>query len=216
MRSSALADVSIVVRHVPVGLVAPCTGAGLSALERLKTVTVTAQKREQNAQDVPISMAIVSSETLAKANVFSLGDLQKIVPNMQVSDNAANPHALRARCGRRRSHCRLRSAQTVSIWDGVYIGEPMETDAILTDLERVEVLRGPQGYLLWREHRFPVRSTSSPTSRTTALKAKLSFPTGNKNAFRLDGMVNVPLVDDKILLRVSAGYQRRDGVHSQT
>jgi iron complex outermembrane receptor protein len=178
-------------------------------------IVVTAQKRAQNILDVPISIAAFSSETLDKSGITELGSLQNLVPNFQVSDNVSvRTVYIRGVGGGGRTVAF--DTRTGIYLDGVYIGQPMAADAVLTNLERVEVLRGPQGYL------YGQNSVSGAVNLITRapvneVEGKVIGSYGNKDAVKLIGMVNVPLVDDTVMLRVGGSFQRRDGfIHNVT
>lgn len=171
-------------------------------------IIVTAQKRAQSILDVPISMAAFSSEKLEKSGVTQLGDLQTLVPNFQVSDNVSvRTVYIRGVGGGGRTVAF--DTRTGVYLDGVYIGQPMAADAALINLDRVEVLRGPQGYLYGQNTvSGAVNLVTRPPSDEVEAKAIASY--GNKNAVKLIGSINVPL-SDKLFVRVGGAFQRRDG-----
>lgn len=111
----------------------------------LEEVIVTAQKREENLLDVPVSVIVVPGEKIADADITSLEELQTYVPNLTVTDSALGP----------RLHIRGVSSginqgfeQSVGVYvDGVYRGRSLQSRMALVDIERVEVLRGPQSIL---------------------------------------------------------------------
>jgi iron complex outermembrane receptor protein len=178
-------------------------------------VIVTAQKREQKLLDVPISIAAISSDSLAKSNITELGALQTLVPNFQVSDNVSvRTVYIRGVGGGGRTVAF--DTRTGIYLDGVYIGQPMAADAVLTNLERVEVLRGPQGYLYGQNTvSGAVNLVTKAPSNT--VEGKLIGSYGNKDDVKLIGMANMPLVEDKVFLRVGASYENRDGfIHNVT
>lgn len=179
------------------------------------SIVVTAQKREQSILDVPISMAAMSAETLDKSGITELGQLQTLVPNFQVSDNVSvRTVYIRGVGGGGRTVAF--DTRTGIYLDGVYIGQPMAADAVLVNLERVEILRGPQGYLYGQN---TVSGAVNLVTRAPSneLEGKVIASYGNKDAVKLVGMVNVPLVADKVLLRVGGSYQSRDGfIHNVT
>jgi outer membrane receptor protein involved in Fe transport len=111
----------------------------------LEEIIVTAQKREESLQDVPISVNAVSGEKLAEAGIVRLDDLRAYVPNLQVTETGiANNFYIRG-IG---SGLNQGFEQSVSIFaDGIYRGRGHQSRMAFLDLERVEVLRGPQPIL---------------------------------------------------------------------
>lgn len=175
----------------------------------LEELVVTAQKRSENLQDVPISITAVTSDSLARSQITTLGGLQTLTPNFQVSDNVSvRTVYIRGVGGGGRTVAF--DTRTGIYLDGVYIGQPMAADAVLSNLERVEVLRGPQGYLYGQN---TVSGAVNLITRAPAddVEGRLTAAYGNKDQQRLDGMVNMPLADGKVLVRLGAAYEHRDG-----
>src|SRR5688572_21047682 len=111
----------------------------------LDEVMVTAQKREESLQDVPLSVNVVAGEKLAEAGIARLDDLKSYVPNLQVTETGiANNFYIRG-VGSGLNHG---FEQSVSIYsDGIYRGRGHQSRMPFLDLERIEVLRGPQPIL---------------------------------------------------------------------
>lgn len=171
-------------------------------------IVVTAQKRAQSILDVPIAMSAFSSDRLEKSEITELGSLQTLMPNFQISDNVSvRTIYIRGVGGGGRTVAF--DTRTGVYLDGVYIGQPMAADAVLTNLERVEVLKGPQGYLYGQNTvSGAVNLVTRPPDDKVEAKAIVSY--GNKDAQKLIGSFNVPLADN-LYLRVGGSYQHRDG-----
>ena len=111
----------------------------------LEEITVTAQKRAENLQDVPISMTALNGERMEEAGISSFSDLSSLVPNFEIAENAVNTIiTMRGiSVGSNQSF-----EQSVGVYtDGVHYGKSRQIRSGLFDLEQVEVLRGPQGIL---------------------------------------------------------------------
>ncbi len=189
--------------------------ASVDETKKLDKITVTAQKREQDLQDVPISMAAFTGDTLEDSGVTDLGALQTLIPNFQVSDNVSvRTIYVRGVGGGGRTVAF--DTRTGIYLDGVYIGQPMSADAVLVNLERVEVLRGPQGYLYGQNTvSGAVNLVTSAPSKD--FEAKVIGAYGNKDEMRLVGSINTPLIEDKLFMRFGASMQKRDGfIHNIT
>ena len=111
----------------------------------LEEVIVTAQKREQNLLDVPVSAIVIPSLKIRNADINNIEELQSYVPNLTITDTAIGP----------RLHIRGVSSvvnqgfeQSVGMYvDGIYRGRALQSRMALVDIEQVEVLRGPQSIL---------------------------------------------------------------------
>jgi len=117
----------------------------LAADFTLEEVIVTAQKRAQSLQDVPISVSAVGGEKLAEAGIENLQDLSAYVPNLKIVEGGFVPQMFIRGIGSGSNQGFEQSVGTYS--DGVYMGRSMQSRSSFMDLERVEVLRGPQSIL---------------------------------------------------------------------
>ncbi|BFM14525.1 TonB-dependent receptor [Maricurvus nonylphenolicus] len=111
----------------------------------LEEIVVTAQKRVQSLQDVPISVSAVGGEKLDDAGIENMQDLSSYVPNLHVVDGTLTPQLFIRGIGSGSNQGFEQSVGTYS--DGVYAGRSLQSRAAFMDLERVEVLRGPQSIL---------------------------------------------------------------------
>jgi iron complex outermembrane recepter protein len=111
----------------------------------LEEIIVTAQKRAQSLQDVPISVSAMSADKMSEAGIENLADLSAYVPNLQVVDGGLSPQMIIRGIGSGSNQGFEQSVGTYS--DGVYTGRSLQSRAAFMDLERVEVLRGPQSIL---------------------------------------------------------------------
>jgi iron complex outermembrane recepter protein len=111
----------------------------------LEEVVVTAQKRAQSLQDVPISVSAVGGEKLAEAGIENLQDLSAYVPNLKIVEGGLVPQLYIRGIGSGANQGFEQSVGTYS--DGIYMGRSLQSRGSFLDLERVEVLRGPQSIL---------------------------------------------------------------------
>lgn len=111
----------------------------------LEEIVVTAQKRAQSLQDVPISVSAVGGEKLAEAGIENLQDLSAYVPNLKIVEGGLVPQMYIRGIGSGSNQGFEQSVGTYS--DGVYMGRSLQSRSSFMDLERVEVLRGPQSIL---------------------------------------------------------------------
>jgi iron complex outermembrane receptor protein len=176
------------------GLVAPPAGWGQAAKSKgaappqagteIEEITVTAQKREENIQEVPISVTAITGAALEEKGVSSFTDLVESVPNLYVtSPGAAASERVLAMRGTSNNATFLSTNPTVGVYvDGFSIAKILEGNLDLEDLERVEVLRGPQGTLFGRNTTGGAVSmvTRKPTEERSITA---STEVGNYNAF---------------------------------
>ena len=111
----------------------------------LEEIIVTAQKRAQSLQDVPISMQAVDGDAIAKANISRLQDLSDSIPNVTIAKSSQNARIYVRGIG---TNSNPGFEQSVALYsDGLYMGRGQQSKFPFIDIERVEVLKGPQGIL---------------------------------------------------------------------
>ncbi|HID73044.1 TPA: TonB-dependent receptor, partial [Candidatus Micrarchaeota archaeon] len=179
---------------------------------QLETVTVTAEKRPVALQDVPASVTSVTSDQIDDAGIETITEVANQVPNLHIFTWG----------GRRNNHIFMRGVgatygePAVGFFvDGVgYTGDGM-FDMDLFDVERVEVLRGPQGTLYGRNALAGVINivTKQPSNET---EARASADAGNFGQRELKGSLRIPLVENRLFLGLSASATKRDGYVDNT
>jgi len=189
---------------------AAAQSAPQDAPQTIDDIVVTAQKREQNLQDVPIVVTTLSQETLQNAGVRDIKDLQILTPGMTVtstSSEASTTARIRG-VGTVGDNPGLESSVGVVI-DGVYRSRNSVGFGDLGELARIEVLKGPQGTLFGKNTSAGVINiiTESP-SFTPGFNAELTF--GNFGALGASGSVTGPITDN-LAFRLYAGRRVRDG-----
>jgi iron complex outermembrane receptor protein len=189
-------------------------GQGAHAAETPNTVgelVVTAQKRAENVQDVPIAITALSAQQLKDQHVTNILDLNGLSPSLSIKtdDNAANPKIFIRGVGL--NDFNPNTATPVGIYvDGVYIGSPLAQLGQFFDLERIEVLRGPQGTLYGRNTTGGAINvvTRKPT-QTYSADASVEY--GNYNSLNVEGGVGGPIVKDVLAFRLAAAGDWDDG-----
>lgn len=184
---------------------APATSA------ELNTVTVTAQKRTQSAQDVPIAMTALSGRTLDVHRVQGLQDLARLTPGLLVSAfSQANPTiAIR---GVSNTFSQIGVNKPVGVFvDDVFIPRNSAASFELFDLESVAILKGPQGTLFGRNVTGGaiVITTRRPDPDRFAVEGEITA--GNYGERQAKGLVNVP-VGEHAAIKLSASSRQRDGI----
>jgi len=178
--------------------------------QTIDDIIVTAQKREQNLQDVPIVVTSLSAETLQDAGVRDIKDLQILTPGMTVTSTSSEASTtVRIRgVGTVGDNPGLESSVGVVI-DGVYRSRNSVGFGDLGELQRIEVLKGPQGTLFGKNTSAGVINiiTEAP-SFTPEFNAELNV--GSYGAMGASGSVSGP-ISDTLAFRLYAGRRVRDG-----
>ena len=159
----------------------------------LEEIIVTAQKREQSLQDVPIAVTAVTEESLQANRIFAVSDLSAVAPGLTVrpSPGGIQVPAFTIR-GQVSYGVVAGSDKQVSIYlDGVYISSPRGSIFELPDVQRLEVLRGPQGTLFGRNATAgAVSITTRDPSGDARMRVEGSY--GNYDAYRVRATVETP------------------------
>jgi iron complex outermembrane receptor protein len=171
---------------------------------------VTAQKREENIQDVPIAMSAFSQESLERAQIAGGPDLMTQIPNMSFTKTNFTSYSIQIRgIGTQAVSATTDPAVAVAFNNTPFIRNRFFEQEFF-DLQRLEVLRGPQGTLYGRNATAGVVNIISAKPKF-AFESKLTADVGNYNSTRLEGMVNIPLVEDVVALRLAGAMTKRDG-----
>lgn len=189
---------------------------GVSASAQLEEVIVTAQKREQSIQDVPISVTAFSGEELREFRFNDLRDLTQQTPNMSLAGyNESKPEIVIRGYAMSDLFTAL-DASPVGVYnDEVYIGARSGLLSQMYDLERVEVLRGPQGTLWGRNTTGgAVHFVSNKPDPSGEVNGYVTATVAEQDQFDIEGAISVPLVDDVLALRVS-GIRRDMGGYTK-
>ncbi|WNZ58382.1 TonB-dependent receptor [Microbulbifer sp. MKSA007] len=182
-------------------------GSHVHAAE-IEEVVVTAQKRAENLQDVPIAISAFTGENIKEAGVKNLTDLGKYTPGVEMhNDTALQPtYSIR---GVQTNDWTIGSDPAVAVYvDGVYTGRSAGAEIPLTDIERVEVLKGPQGTLFGRNATggaIHIITTKPQADDST----ELNLTAGNYGRQSSDLLVNRQ-ISDNLYGRFSASTNRRD------
>lgn len=176
-------------------------------------IIVTAQRREQSQQDVPISISVVSSQALEQSNLTTIADVQFLAPGVNYNANFGGGFNIR---GVGTQSLLMSAEQSVAlVIDDVIQGLPEVSFAgpsyqSLVDIERIEVLKGPQGTLFGKNSSAGVIQiiTANPEIGVRSLEGSLSY--GTKNELNAESVLNLPL-GNTAALRIAGGLQRRDG-----
>ncbi|WP_433851790.1 TonB-dependent receptor [Stenotrophomonas nitritireducens] len=186
----------------------PSTPAPADAIE-LDRIVVTAQSREQELKDVPIALQVVGENVIEQTMAENLGDLDNFVPGLSISDDQPTQAGFKLR-GLSTGDFGIGTDPTVGVYvDGVYAGRGGGTVLPFLDVERIEVLKGPQGTLFGRN--TAAGAVSIVTKRPgNELEGRARVRVGNYGKEYFDGMLNLP-TGQTTALRINAMGSRTDG-----
>ena len=178
--------------------------------EGLEEIVVTATKREQTLQDVPVAVSVTSVETINKASIQDVSDLASIIPSLRVTtlQTSTNTNFIIRGFGNGANNPGIEPSVGVFI-DGVYRSRSAGAIGDLVDVSRVEVLRGPQSTLFGQNASAGVISviTQKPQFETSGL---VEATLGNYNQRIIKGKVTAPLTDS-LAYSLSGVLNQRDG-----
>lgn len=173
----------------------------------LDEIIVTAQKREQSLQELPLSVAVLTAEDLQRAGTTNLTDLRVLVPGLSIDDTDLPQIALRGITSN--NLLPTGDPAVATHYNGVYIGRPSALRGAFFDLARVEVLKGPQGILYGRNATGGSINIiyNRPEFDTNGI---IDTQVGNYSYLSASGAANLEAVEDTLAFRASATYQQRD------
>jgi len=177
----------------------------------IEEVIITAQKRATSAQEVPIAVSVFSNDHLTKKGIEGLDGLSSRAPGFfagDFSDVKLAPITLR---GVFASTFTAGQDPSVGVYlDEVFLGAGASASIDFLDIARIEVLRGPQGTFFGRN------SVGGAVNITTNgpswdFEGNIQAEYGNYDSLKVKGMVNIPIVDEKLAIRIAGSISNRDG-----
>lgn len=179
----------------------------------IEEIIVTAQKREQNLQDVPIAISALSPAYLEKREITSITNLSGLAPNLKVDTAGGNRTTpIISIRGGVQGNPQIYFEPSVGVYiDGVYIAKAQGSLFDVADIERIEVLRGPQGTLYGRNAVAGALNiiTKKPSGE---LGGKVEASYGNYDYWRVRGTLDLPRFGI-FSAKLSGQISRRDGVN---
>ncbi|ARS27293.1 TonB-dependent receptor [Sphingomonas sp. KC8] len=175
-------------------------------------IIVTAQRRSESIQNVPIAITAVTADTLKKQNVQSVEDYFALTPNVSFQSNGSRDRkdlAIRGISNQLNPYADVRQATSALYIDDFNISAATSNPQIV-DLERVEILRGPQGTYFGRNSVGGAInvSTKKPVNQ---FEGELALDYSSFDTKRVQGALNVPIIDGILAVRASGQYEKSDG-----
>jgi iron complex outermembrane recepter protein len=180
----------------------------------LQEVTVTAQKVKQSLRDVPISMSVLSDKFVAEKGIVDIVQAMQFVPNVKIASGGFFA-APQARGFSFNNNNKAFESPLGIAFDGIPYTNTTYFNSGLFDIQRVEVLRGPQGTTFGKNTTAGLVSivTADPTSSWSAV---VNTQAGQIGKRRLEVAVSGPIVDDLVEFRIAYLYNKRDGFVENT
>jgi iron complex outermembrane receptor protein len=215
--------IAAILGGVPAGFVHAANATDASDSEGIQEITVTAQRRNESIQDVPITIQAIGGDTLKQLNVSSFNDLMRYTPNVTFSGNGPGTGNIFMRglsAGGSGNQSQSTTAPFPNV--GLYLDDQSmqfparNNDVYLVDMERVEVLEGPQGTLFGG-------GAQAGALRYITNKPKLDVTEGNVNAgygitasggdpnSNANATINIPLIADTLAVRATIFTDHRGG-----
>jgi iron complex outermembrane receptor protein len=180
------------------------------SVEELLTIVVTAENRQVNAQEVPISMDLISGPMLIKQGATDLTQLQNLAPGLNIVENTVFTQITVRGVGSHDGAAEMSDQAILIGVDGEYINRPVALNATLFDIERLEVLKGPQGTLYGRNATAGAVNIIANKPKLETKEAELSATYGNYNTVKLNGSLNLPM-GKTAAVRLAAMLNKHDG-----
>jgi len=177
----------------------------------LEEIVVTATKRAESVQDIPLAVTAVDAGLLEQRGISDIESLATSVPGLHFSQSGADTQITIRGIGSEQNTVTGDPGVAFHI-DGVYQSRSSAGSALLYDLARIEVLRGPQGTLYGRNATGGSINVISNLP-DPELSGKLEYKLGNYNQHQVSGVFNAPLIEDKLLSRISFQKETRDGFY---
>jgi iron complex outermembrane receptor protein len=180
-------------------------------MQNLDTVVVTAQKRKERLQDVPLAVTVVNEKQMRAQNITQVNDLSRAVPSIETNGEPGNPDTRISIRGISTNSFSVTAEQAVSyVADGVVLGKAPTVN--LFDVSRIEVLRGPQGTLFGKNASGGVINVTTNAPDPDKFEAIVHADQGFRYDRKLmQAAVNIPITGTAAL-RVSAGQSREGGL----
>lgn len=182
------------------------------AATSIESVVVTARRREESLQDVPVAISALTADQLQTQNVRTLEDMTAFAPNIKVNAGRATSSTINAYIRGVGQNDPLWGFEPgVGIYiDDVYVARPQGALLDVYDVERIEVLRGPQGTLYGKNTiAGAIKYVTRDIATEPAFNVSATGGSYNQREIKIGG--SMPVVDEHVFLGAAVAYLRRDG-----
>jgi iron complex outermembrane receptor protein len=187
------------------------TDAGATTTTGMDEIVVTARRKEETLQDVPLSITAISSATLKEASATNLQDISFLTPGLTYTSNGAQANAAPTIRGLSDTSGGEATSSNVSVFlDGIYIANPSAIDVGVGGLERVEVVKGPVSGLYGR-NAFTGAINYVTAKPTNDYHADADITAGDAGRRTYDVNLSGPIISDILKIRVAGSYDKLAG-----
>jgi iron complex outermembrane recepter protein len=205
-----LCAAALPIAWAPAVLAQSATGAqAAEASPGLEEVVVTAQRRSEDIQRSSLAITAFSGDAIARAGLTQIQDLSNLLPGVNISLEGAQTQVYVRGVGTFAANSLADAAVAINI-DQVNIARPSAVNALFYDVNRVEVLKGPQGTLYGRNASGGAVNIITNNPTFTGFSGDTSLSVGNYGAVSTEGAINMPL-NDHIAFRGAFQYSKHDG-----
>ena len=197
---------------------APAHAQSAAEGAQLDEVVVTARKVEENLQDVPVAVTAFTGAQLAQQNAVRISDIARLAPGLTLREGSNNPSGLvlSLRAQVQTDQLATLDPSVGTYVDGFYWARAYGLNADLVDVRSVQVLKGPQGTLFGRNTTGGALLFETNNPNPTAPAGMLQATLGRFDEHILTGVLNLPLVEDRVALRFAVQENKRDGYLKDT
>jgi len=176
-------------------------------------IIVTARKRAENLQTVPLAVTAQTGRQLERLRVTETTELTRVTPSLQIRNSSGSQNSAQiALRGQRSAGALLGQSQPVGLYqDNVNIPHPFGANNSFFDLERTEVLAGPQGTLYGRNTTGGAINVITKSADHSGFHGYVEGEVARFDSYRFDAIANVPVVSDVLAMRLAYRYWTRDG-----
>lgn len=189
----------------------PAGASNADSVTTLADIVVTAQKREQRLSEVPMAVTAYGSDFLEKVGITKFDELAAFTPGLTVQEQSANNAGFVVRGVTTDSGSAQDEPRVAIFYDGVSASRNRGAYMELFDLDRVEVVKGPQATLFGRAALIGGINVIQHKADLGQASAAAELGVGSDGYYRAYGMANLPLATDKLALRLAATVRHRDG-----
>lgn len=180
----------------------------------LEEVVVTATRRSESVQDVPLAITVVDQESLERATVLDITGIERVAPSFSINstDTATGGTTVRIRgVGTTGNNIGLESSVGVFI-DGIYVARAGSAISDGLDVKQVEVLRGPQGTLFGRNTSAGALVINTNKPNLQEFEGFANVSAGDYDFLNTQLVMNIPVIEDEFAIRLAGAYRERDGI----
>jgi iron complex outermembrane receptor protein len=176
----------------------------------IEEIVVTARKREEKLQDVPLSISAFTETELQRRNIEGLNDVARFTPSLSFEDfNGTNESPVIR--GQTQTRINNPVQNVATFMDGIYLQRAYMTDVGLLEMERVEVVKGPQSALYGRDSFAGAINYITKKPNFEKFEGNASITVGTDERFDAKAGVGGPIIADKLAFRIGGGISKSDG-----